>query len=119
MGKMKQIWWTLPATCLVLAVSASNAQEQIWTKAMTDASHAASSNQQAQAVQYYEKALAEAQKFGAKDPRLDKTLIAFEQLYESQKNWPKAEAICRQVLSVREKSMGPEHLGFAQSLNNL
>jgi TonB family protein len=110
----------LGVLCAFLTVNCqpAGAEEAVWSKAMSDASKAVQSSP-TQAIQYYEKALAEAQKFGPKDPRLDKTLSALEHLYEAQKNWPKAEVICKQLLGVREKSLGPEHLGYAQSLNNL
>lgn len=94
-------------------------QDSTWDKMMSDASRAANSKQTVQAQQLYEKALVEAKKFGAKDPRLDKTLLAMERLYEDQKNWSAAEPYCRQVLSLREKTMGPDHLAYAQSVNNL
>lgn len=95
------------------------AQVDDWTKTMSAAAAAAGAKQQAQAMELYEKALAAARKFGETDPRLDKTLVSVERYYESQKNWTKAELICRQMLAVREKSMGVEHLGYAQTLNNL
>ncbi|MCI0349908.1 MAG: TonB family protein [Acidobacteriales bacterium] len=104
---------------LVALGTAAHAQDKVWDQCMTDASRAAQANQAAQAQQLYEKALSEAQKFGPKDPRLDKTLVAMETLYEGQRNWPKAESYCRQLVSTRERSLGPDHLGYAQTVNNL
>ncbi len=118
-GEMKPRLIGVHIGAAMLLAGSCYAQEPSWDKIMSDASRAANSKQTVQAQQLYEKALAEAKKFGQKDPRLDKTLLAMERLYEDQKNWPAAEPYCRQVLSLREKTMGPDHLAYAQSVNNL
>ncbi len=107
------------ASLVLVSGSATRAQEQGWDKLMSDASAAAQSKQTAQSQQLYEKALAEAQKFGSKDPRLDKTLVTMATFYEAQKNWAKAESCSRQLVKVRAESLGPDHIGYAQTLSNL
>src|SRR5262245_26891143 len=103
---------SIVAGLLLIASNAAWAQEQEWDKLMSDAATAVQSKQSAQAQQLYEKALVEAQKFGSKDPRLDKTLVAMATLYEDQKNWAKAESCSRQLVKVRGESLGSDHIGY-------
>ncbi|MDP6128682.1 MAG: tetratricopeptide repeat protein [Planctomycetota bacterium] len=40
-------------------------------------------------------------------------------IHYGQAQYGKAEGVCRRILAIREKALGPEHPDVAQSLNNL
>ena len=75
--------------------------------------------QLAEAEEYFQAAIREAEVLGAESPQLAASLNALGQLRLQAKDLAGAEQHLRRSLAIREKVYGPEHHAVVSSLNNL
>lgn len=73
----------------------------------------------AEAEKSYRLALVKAEKLGAKDPRLAKSLIDLAVLLQKKGNYAEAERLCRRALEIYQVALGPSHSNVAATLNHL
>ena len=63
-----------------------------------------------EAENLYRNAVAEAESFDAKDPRLANTLNSLANCLRNQGKYPEAEQSYKRALEVRQKALGPFHV---------
>ncbi len=64
-------------------------------------------------------ALDEAKDYRFDDPRLNLTLESLAEVYWKQLKYDKAEPLCKRLLQIWEKVLGPDHADVATAANNL
>ena len=95
------------------------AQEAQWALRMADATAALKRRDYADAEAELTKALAIAESFGDRDPRLARTLHNLGYIFRAQGRLANAEPMYLRALGLQEAILGREHLEVAQTLNNL
>ena len=105
--------------CLILWPLTAEAQKTAWEKYQRAGVEAYKQGRYAEAEQQFTLALEEAERLGFPDQRLTVTLTSLAMLYSAQNQPDKAEPLYQRILTIREKTLGPEHLEVAACLDNL
>lgn len=98
---------------------AALAQEEQWSQRMTAATAALKRRAYADAEAELTKALAIAEGFGERDPRLARTLHNLGYILRAEGRLALAEPHYLRALALQEKTLGSDHLDVALTLNNL
>lgn len=101
--------WTTFCVCAALAQERDDA----WKTLVMQALYAAGSNDLPKAEQIFQRALREAEKFGAADARTGTTLNSIGLVYKSEKRYGDAETSFRKALTILEKSYGEDSIDVA------
>jgi len=96
-----------------LVAPAASQDEAALKRHLEKAGAAGEAGQPEEVAKQLESALAEAEKFGPKDPRLARTLYVLGSFYDEQGEHAKAEPILRRAVSTHEAAFGPEHPSVA------
>src|SRR5712692_6693632 len=98
--RLAALWIT---ACLFLStgVFASN---DSWQQSLSAGNLALSRGQNVEAEKYYEDALAQAEKFGEKDPRLAISLNSLASTYQVEQKYSAALPLFERLLNIREKA---------------
>lgn len=90
-----------------------------WKQLMNDAVIASNRGNTVHAVELLEKALEQAQLFGAEDQHVSRTLQELGNEYAKQGKFDVAESSLRRALAIDEKIAGPTSLAVSSDLNTL
>lgn len=90
-----------------------------WQLAHDRAVEAFSAGDYAEAREYFDQAIAEAESFGPTDLRLARSLTGLAETYRLQGEYGDAQPLYTRVLEIREAVQGPAHAELAPVLNNL
>jgi tetratricopeptide (TPR) repeat protein len=93
--------------------AAAQDPEEAWKNLFMQALSAAGANDFPKAEQGFVKALEEATRFGAQDPRVGTTLNSIGLVYRAEKKFPEAESAYRRAVAILEKSYPAESIDIA------
>src|SRR5438876_12233596 len=94
-------------------------EEARWQEQMAAGRRAFQQKRYAEAEQFFQASIREAERFGLQDARLGTSLNSLAILYFAQTNNAAAEPLYKRALSIRERALGPEHPDGGATLNNL
>src|SRR5712691_3830004 len=94
-------------------------EEARWQEQMAAGRRAFQQKRYAEAEQFFQASIREAERFGLQDARLGTSLNSLAILYFAQTNNAAAEPLYKRALSIRERALGPEHPDVGATLNNL
>jgi tetratricopeptide (TPR) repeat protein len=103
--------------CLLLLSGC--ARDTTWTKASDAGRQAFELGNYSEAAEHYEVALQEANRFGARDPRLVTTLQNLGLVYEMMGRYPDAESLYQRVWDIRRENLGEKNQSVAFSVEKL
>ena len=109
----------VPVCCLILWPLTAEAQMTLWEKYQRAGVQAYKQGSYAEAEQQFTTALEEAERLGLSDQHLTIPLATLALVYSAQNQPDKAEPLYQRLFMLREKTLGPEHLEVAASLDNL
>ena len=110
-------FFALASLCLLRAQTGE--PDEAWKNLVMQALSASSANDYQKSEQIFQKALHEAERFGAGDPRVGATLNSLGLVYKAEKRHAEAEAAFRRALAVLEKAYGRESIDVANIDYNL
>ena len=114
--------WVIPAVFLIPLLGATAGVPQAdtaWERAMTAGSTAYREGRLAEAEDYLEETLREAEQFKPGDPRLGHSLTRLGTVYTAQGKYAAAEPVYQRALALAEQIFGPDHPTVAERLHNL
>jgi tetratricopeptide (TPR) repeat protein len=101
-------------TALILAVPArAQDSEEAWKNLFMQGLYAAGAKDYPKAEQTFQKALQEAERFGAQDPRVGTTLNSMGLVYRAEKKFTESDSSYRHALAILEKSYPAESIDIA------
>jgi tetratricopeptide (TPR) repeat protein len=104
----------LAAACTAFAPHArADDVDSVWKDLMVKAQHAATSQDYAQAEQTYQRAIKEAERFGAADSRVVATLTNFGALYQTEKKTADAVSMYQRAITILESGEVDENSQYA------
>jgi hypothetical protein len=115
--------WTKPF-CLgvpvfFIVLASSFAQGPTWEANLTTAKQAFVEHRYGEAERAYLAALAQAENFGPKDPRLATTVFGLGVLYYVQSRYEEAEPLLQRTVELREAEPAPDPSGIAKAILQL
>ncbi len=109
----------LACAALVTAPARASERDRRWTHSMAAGQLAYEAGRFNEAESLLKGALANAEKFGPRDPRLSSTLNRLAQVYHDQGKYSQAEPLYKRSLTLTQKALGPAHPDVAANINNL
>ena len=114
-----RVWLLILVECLTLWPYSASAQKTEWEKYQRAGVQAYKQGSYAEAEQQLTAALEEAERLGLSDQHLTIPLTTLALVYSAQNQPDKAEPLYQRILTIREKTLGPDHLEVAACLDNL
>jgi len=102
MPRIPAIGATVILSIIASLLAAAQETDEAWKKLILEASYAAGAHDLAKAEQDYLKALHEAERFGADDPRVGTTLKSLCGVYRGAMKYAEGEGVCRRALAILE-----------------
>jgi len=109
----------LAAACFPFLLTVALSQTVDWEKTRIDAAQAGQNGQHRRAEELYKAALAEARTLGPTDSRLLTSVQDLAEFYDLHNRHPEAEMLWGQVVALREKRDGSNHIHVAHAREDL
>ena len=107
------------AISLGIVVNAAAGNDETWEKHIELGQKAREAQQLGEAEKQFKAAVQEAQNAGGKGLPLAESLSGLAAVYRDENKYAKSEALYKQSLGIKERVLGPWHLGVAETLDNI
>jgi len=105
--------------CWLISAALAQESDDAWKNMVMRALYASEAHDYKKAEQVFQKALREAEKFGAADPRVGTTLNSLGLVYKTEDRFPDAESSFRGALTILEKAYGFDSIDVANVNYNI